>query len=71
MRLSRPLDLIFGVPYWISDSGDITTKWYADPVDDKNQTWTLKWNTDNTLSDSAVPVVLKNLAPPTTSKARR
>ncbi|KAF7190255.1 hypothetical protein HII31_08586, partial [Pseudocercospora fuligena] len=56
---------------WVSESGDITTKWYADPFDDQNKTWALKWNTDNSLSDSAVPVVLKNLPPPTTRKARR
>ncbi|EME85940.1 uncharacterized protein MYCFIDRAFT_39676, partial [Pseudocercospora fijiensis CIRAD86] len=56
---------------WVSDSGEITAKWYADPVDDQNSTWALKWNTDNSLSDSAVPVVLKSLAPPDTRKARR
>ncbi|KAF2160970.1 hypothetical protein M409DRAFT_59494 [Zasmidium cellare ATCC 36951] len=46
---------------WISDSGDITTKWYADPVDD--DLWVLKWNVDNTASDTATPVVLKSQAP--------
>ncbi|KXT07208.1 hypothetical protein AC578_2454 [Pseudocercospora eumusae] len=56
---------------WVSDSGDIITKWYAEPVDDQKRTWALKWNTDNSLSNSAVPVVLKNLAPPSTRKSRR
>ncbi|KXT17462.1 hypothetical protein AC579_5710 [Pseudocercospora musae] len=55
---------------WVSDSREITTKWYAEPVDDRNKTWALKWNTDNSLSSTAVPVVLKNL-PPSTRKARR
>ena len=41
----------------------ISTKWYATPVDEKNKTWVLQWNVDNAASDTAVPIVLKSQAP--------
>lgn len=45
---------------WIGDSGDITTKWYAEPVDSQNLTFVLKWNVDNVATETARPVVLKS-----------
>ncbi|KAI5368126.1 hypothetical protein Slin15195_G032590 [Septoria linicola] len=48
---------------WISDSGVISTKWYASPVDAQNKTWLLKWNVENAASETAIPIILKSLAP--------
>ncbi|EME47348.1 hypothetical protein DOTSEDRAFT_166318 [Dothistroma septosporum NZE10] len=45
---------------WISTSGDITTKWYAEPIDSQNLTYVLKWNVDNVWTDTATPVVIKS-----------
>ena len=46
---------------WISESGDIATKWYAEPVDSQNLTFVLEWNVDNVATDTARPVVVKSL----------
>jgi len=49
---------------WTNAEGDLQSKWNAEPtnVDD---VYVLTWNVGNIVKDSAVPVVLKNLAPST------
>ncbi|KAK4546389.1 hypothetical protein LTR36_002066 [Oleoguttula mirabilis] len=47
---------------WESTAGLLESKWYATPTDQEGL-WYLKWNVDNVLAMSAVPLVLKNLAP--------
>ncbi|CAK4031161.1 Hypothetical predicted protein [Lecanosticta acicola] len=48
---------------WVSDAGDLVSKWYAEPVNEENTTYILKWNVDNVSTDSAIPVVVKNTSP--------
>ncbi|WPH03580.1 Hypothetical protein R9X50_00646200 [Acrodontium crateriforme] len=51
---------------WISDAGELEQKWWAVPTANKTNLYTLNWNVENVLSESAVPVVVKNKAPAST-----
>lgn len=57
--------VVFGhALYYKSSSGTIQSQFYAAPADVAG-TYTLLWNSDNSVQETSTPVILKNLAPPT------
>ena len=60
--------ILFGKAlYYKSSSGTIESQFYAAPTD-TDGTYTVLWNTDNSVQENSTPIILKNTAPPVNAR---